>query len=105
MHGSLATPLIIAGIVRLPRAHWILPQVHCELWEGGYPSYVPLKQEALAWTDETELAFNQLKQALMATPLLQMPNFSKCFIVDCDTSRTGFGTMLHQGDGVISFFS
>ncbi|WVZ80266.1 hypothetical protein U9M48_027757 [Paspalum notatum var. saurae] len=34
-----------------------------------------------------------------------MPNFSKPFIVDCDASGVGFGTVLHQGAGPLAFFS
>jgi fructose-1,6-bisphosphatase len=41
----------------------------------------------------------------MMTPLLQLPNFGKHFIIDCHASGMGFGTVLHQGDGVIAYFS
>jgi hypothetical protein len=64
-----------------------------------------LNREAFKWTEEAEGAFQLLKQALMMTPLLQLPNFGKHFIIDCHTSGTGFGTVLHQGDGVIAYFS
>lgn len=47
----------------------------------------------------------QLKQALCQAPLLQLPDFSRRFIVDCDASRIGFGAVLHQGDGAVAFFS
>jgi hypothetical protein len=61
-----------------------------------------LKQEAFRWTDD---AFKTLKQALMLAPLLQMPDFEWRFYIDCDVSGAGFGAVLHQGDGVIAFFS
>jgi hypothetical protein len=64
-----------------------------------------LLKEAFHWSDAAEAAFLQLKEALMTAPLLHMPDFSKRFIVDCDASGTGFGTVLHQGDGAIAFFS
>jgi hypothetical protein len=50
-----------------------------------------LKREAFKWTDEAEEAFKLLKQALMTAPLLQLPDFNKRFIIDCDASGTGFG--------------
>jgi hypothetical protein len=64
-----------------------------------------LKREAFRWTEEADEAFNLLKQALMSAPLLQMPDFDRNFIIDCDVSGSGFGAMLHQGDGAIAFFS
>jgi hypothetical protein len=61
-----------------------------------------LKREAFKWTDEAKEVFQPLKQALMSTPLLQMPDYDKRFIIDYDASRTGFSAMLHQGDGAIA---
>jgi hypothetical protein len=34
-----------------------------------------------------------------------MPNFNKLFIVDCDASSVGFGTVLHLGTGPLVYFS
>jgi len=64
-----------------------------------------LKKEAFRWSEDAEEAFIQLKQALMTAPLLQMPDFTRRFVVDCDASGSGFGAVLHQGDGAIAFFS
>jgi hypothetical protein len=36
---------------------------------------------------------------------LQLPNFSKLFMVDCDASGSGFDDVLHQGDGPLAFYS
>jgi hypothetical protein len=63
------------------------------------------KREAFKWTDEAEVVFQLLKQALMSTPLLQMPGFDKWFIIDCNVSGMGFGAVPHQGDGTIAYFS
>jgi len=38
-------------------------------------------------------------------PGLQLPDFSKEFVVDCDASGSGFEAILHQGQGPIAFFS
>ena len=50
-------------------------------------------------------SFLALKRALTSAPLLQLPDFDKRFIVDCDASGAGFGAVLHQGDGAVAFFS
>jgi hypothetical protein len=39
----------------------------------------------------------------MTAPILQLPDFAKRFVIDCDASGTGFGTVLHQGDGAIAY--
>jgi hypothetical protein len=64
-----------------------------------------LKREAFRWSDDAERAFLDLKRALSSAPLLQLPDFSKRFTVDCDASGAGFGAVLHQGDGALAFFS
>jgi hypothetical protein len=43
-----------------------------------------LRKEAFAWTPEAAEAFTALKRALSMGPVLQMPDFSWQFIVDCD---------------------
>ena len=54
-----------------------------------------LLKDGFRWTEEATTAFAALKAALSSTPVLQLPDFAKDFIVDCDASRSGFGAVLH----------
>jgi hypothetical protein len=58
-----------------------------------------LRRDAFTWDDDAEAAFEALKGALTSGPVLQMPDFSKPFVVDCDASGVGFVTVLHQTAG------
>jgi hypothetical protein len=64
-----------------------------------------LRRDVFAWDAEAETAFQALKRALTTGPVLQMPDFDRPFVVDCDASGAGFGTVLHQGAGPLAFFS
>jgi hypothetical protein len=51
------------------------------------------------------MAFRALQRALTAAPVLQLPDFDREFIVECDASGSGFGAILHQGTGPVAFYS
>lgn len=95
----MATTALPTDDVVVSEAHRVLPQVHRGVWLGGCPP------NAFKWMDEANAAFLQLKQAMITAPLLQMPDFNKCFVIDCDVSGIGFGMLLHQGDNAIAYFS
>lgn len=48
------------------------------------------------WSEQAEVAFNTLKNALVTAPVLAVPNFDKPFKVHCDASAYGVGGMLTQ---------
>lgn len=64
-----------------------------------------LKKEAFAWTESAKQAFATLKTALMMALVLQLPDFSKKFMVDCDASGSSIGAILHQGGRPLAYFS
>jgi hypothetical protein len=49
--------------------------------------------------------FHALRQTLMIAPVLQLPNFDRVFVVECNASGSRVGVVLHQGCGPIAFFS
>jgi hypothetical protein len=63
------------------------------------------RRDSFAWDKDAEDAFQALKRALTTGPVLQMPDFDKLFLVDCDASGVRFGVVLHQGAGPVAFFS
>lgn len=64
-----------------------------------------LKKDGFRWSAEAEAAFTALQRALTTGPVLQLPDFDKEFMVECDVSGSGFGAVLHQGHGAVAFFS
>jgi hypothetical protein len=64
-----------------------------------------LKRESFRWSLEAAAAFDAWKNAPTSAPALQLPNFDKTFIIDCDASGLGFGAVLHHGARPMSFFN
>nr|XP_040252089.1 uncharacterized protein LOC109754163 [Aegilops tauschii subsp. strangulata] len=57
------------------------------------------------WTDNTNQAFELLKQQLLTAPVLAMPDFSKTFTVETDACDKGIGAVLQQEGHPIAFMS
>lgn len=54
------------------------------------------KSVKFQWGPEQQLAFDQLKAALTASPVLRMPDFNRRFVLHCDGSGTAVGAVLSQ---------
>ncbi|GJX76428.1 putative reverse transcriptase domain-containing protein, partial [Tanacetum coccineum] len=57
------------------------------------------------WGDKQEAAFQLLKQKFCSTPILDLPEGNKDFVVYCDASHKGLGVVLMQREKVISYAS
>ncbi|GJU49773.1 putative reverse transcriptase domain-containing protein [Tanacetum coccineum] len=55
--------------------------------------------------EKAEAAFQLLKQKLCSTPILALPEGSENFMVYCDASHKGLGTVLMQKEKVIAYAS
>ncbi|KAJ0440472.1 putative nucleotidyltransferase, Ribonuclease H [Helianthus annuus] len=63
------------------------------------------KKDGFIWSEAALKAFNDLKQALLSTPVLRLPDFSKPFVIECDASSDGVGAILSQEDHPVAYFS
>ena len=62
-----------------------------------------LKKDAFSWTREATQYFQQLKEAMCKSLVLETPDFTKTFIVECDALGNGIGALLMQEGHRISF--
>ncbi|PWA98195.1 hypothetical protein CTI12_AA000110 [Artemisia annua] len=64
-----------------------------------------LKKHGFEWSSEAETSFNQLKEAMISTPVLRLPDFTLPFIVETDACNVGVGAVLMQQGQPITFLS
>jgi hypothetical protein len=55
-----------------------------------------LKNNYFTWTPVAAQDFQTLKMTMCTTPVPTLPNFTKIFVLECDASGKGIGTVLMQ---------
>ena len=69
------------------------------------PLTILLKKNAFQWCPQAQLAFEELKQAMIESPILALPNFNEEFIIETDASGFGIGAVLQQNGHPIAYLS
>jgi hypothetical protein len=64
-----------------------------------------LKKNSFKWTEAAQQAFDSLKQAMITTPVLTLPNFSKPFCIETDACASGIGAVLSQNGHPVAYYS
>lgn len=82
----------------LPAFGWILlHEVQTWFFFLGSPSHtLTMKEECFAWIDTCEQSFQALKERLIATPVLSLPNGLDDFVVYSDAFDISLGCILMQ---------
>ncbi|PAA74262.1 hypothetical protein BOX15_Mlig002146g53 [Macrostomum lignano] len=60
---------------------------------------VSVKSRDFAWSSDCERAFRELKDRLTTAPVLRLPDFTKQFVLSCDSSQFAVGAVLSQLHG------
>lgn len=64
-----------------------------------------LQHKAFTWTNEAQLAFDNLKIAMSKTPVLALRNFQETFTVETDACGEGIGVVLMQKGQPMAYLS
>jgi hypothetical protein len=64
-----------------------------------------LKKNSFTWTPVAAQAFQTLKTAMCTTLVLALPDFTKTFVLECDTLGKGIGAVLMQEGQPLAFTS
>lgn len=109
-HGLHVDPAKIEAILQYPRPRDVKELRRFIGMTSWYRRFVPSfssiiapindltkKNQKFTWTEETEAAFQLLKEKLVTAPVMTCPDFNKPFTLQTDASSFGVGWVLAQG--------
>ena len=69
------------------------------------PLTLLLRKDQFTWTDEADIAFQKLKEAMVSPPVLALPDYSTEFVIETNACNTGIGAVLMQGGHQLAYIS
>ncbi|GKB83211.1 putative reverse transcriptase domain-containing protein [Tanacetum coccineum] len=96
------------GFIRPSSSPWGASVLFVKKKDGSFRmciDYRELNKLTVKNREKAEAAFQLLKQKLCSAPILALPEGSENFMVYCDASRKGLGTVLMQREKVIAYAS
>lgn len=64
-----------------------------------------LKRNNFKWNNEVEDSFKKLKEAMVTTPVMTLPDFTQHFYLETDASSYYIGAVLMQQGKPISYYT
>jgi hypothetical protein len=71
----------------------------------GAPLIDLTRKGGFIWTDESQKAFDHMKEVMGTCPVLELPNFTLSFVLECESFGEGIGEVLMQEGHPIVFDS
>ncbi|GJW63320.1 putative reverse transcriptase domain-containing protein [Tanacetum coccineum] len=95
------------GFIRPSSSPWGAPVLFIEGFSKIAKSMMKLTQKGIKfdWGEKEENDLQLIKQKLCSAPILALPEGSEDFVVYCDASHKGLGTVLMQREKVIAYAS
>jgi hypothetical protein len=77
-------PQDIEELMWVLRTYRLLHKACEDLWMNCNPLNDPTKKNSFVWNEAIEYSFSALKEAMCTTPVLEVPYFTKTFVLECD---------------------
>ena len=115
-HGVSVDPDKVAAMINLPPPSSLKALRSTLGMANYYRTYVPnfaaivepltnltRKHVPYVWSHECQVAYDELRNALISAPVLRLPDFNRPFVLTTDWSKLAVGAVLSQLDPITNF--
>jgi hypothetical protein len=93
--------------LKILRGFLVITSYYCKFVKNygkiAAPLTAHLKKNYFTWTLAVAQAFQTLNTAMCTTPVLALPDFTKTFVLECDSFGKGIGAILMQEGHFLAF--